>query len=285
MFEKELILQEQIELTRLMPEPPLMKELWKHGAIQFGYIFFFLISFPMTALVCFIFNVIHVNGLYISLTHYTKRRPSVERRSIGVWNKIFFVLTFLALVINFGMLTFSSDGVTELFTGKLNKEVDSKTIVVLLVILEHVAFVIKICLSVFINRTPLWVKRILDEQNERKQKDLERIKKKHVLNKNRIKNKGTRKQALDKFKNNARQSLCNLDFENTNINDLIGKNQEKEDNKDDSDYYMYQNSEDNESKSRTQSEDENGSEKKKWKSYVYGGKGKMKSRSFNEDND
>ena len=207
--EKELILQEQIEVSNTMPQPPGLKILWKHGAIQFGYVFFFLVSFPATALICIFFNVVHINGLYMSFTGYIKRKPSVERNSIGVWNKIFFILTFLALLINMAMLMFSSNGAVELIEHKFNYKINTYTLIVILVMVEHVTLLLKMLLSLLIRKTPKWVENILKERNDKQQKHHEKLKAKYTLNKQREVFSNTKGKILDQVVNKMRKSIIN----------------------------------------------------------------------------
>ena len=181
--EKELILLEQIELQAIMPGPPSLKYLWKYGSIQFGYICFFLLSFPPAAIIGVIMNVFHINLIYYSFTSIIQRKDSVERNSIGVWNQIFFAMTFIALIINIGILIFSSDGFQQFISDKLNENYDAYTIVVILVVIEHIAFIFKFVLSALICYSPTWVKRRLQVRRIKKMMDQDKLRKKYALNK------------------------------------------------------------------------------------------------------
>jgi len=181
--EKNLVLQEQIEIPNIMPKPPIQKELWKYGAIQFGYISFFLLSFPAAAIVGVILNVIHINLLYYGFTTHIQRKDSVERSNIGVWNTIFFIMSFIALISNMGILVFGSDGFREFVADALDRDFDSYTIVIILVIIEHIGFIFKFVISTALKGTPAWVRRIVNRRKNKKLKDQEKIKKKYALNK------------------------------------------------------------------------------------------------------
>lgn len=166
-----------------MPKLPILKELWKYGSIQFGYISFFLLSFPAAAIIGVVMNVIHVNLLCYSLSTVMQRKDSVERRSIGVWNHIFFAMSFIALVTNIAILVFGSNGFREFVAEKLEQSYDSYTIVVILVIIEHIGFILKFGLSTLISHSPSWVKRRLEVETIKRSMDQERLKKRYALSK------------------------------------------------------------------------------------------------------
>lgn len=190
-IEKELVLQEQVELSLIMPKAPIMKELWKYGAIQFGYIAFFLLSFPATAVAGVALNILHINFLYFSFTSYTQRRDSVERRSIGVWNAIFFVMSFIALVVNMSVIVFSSNSLKKLLDSVMKRKYDAYTIFTILVVIEHIGFTLKFLVAAVMGGKPAWVAKILRAQATRKQKDDEKIRRKYTLNKTMAKRQNT----------------------------------------------------------------------------------------------
>lgn len=199
--EKELVLQEQIELSTIMSKPPILKELWKYGAIQFGYISFFLLSFPAAALIGVILNVIHINFLYYSFTHHTQRRNSVERSDIGVWNSIFFIMSFIALCINMGILVFSSIGFRVLLGKILHHDYDAYTVIVILIVIEHIGFILKFLVGSVMQGMPQWVLKILSEQSARKHKDNEKMRKKYAMGKNKNKRQDTEIAAFGRLLN------------------------------------------------------------------------------------
>ena len=160
-----------------------MQELWKYGAIQFGYVCFFLITYPPVAMIVVIMNVVHVELIYRSFTTVIKRKDSVERSSIGVWNHIFLAISFLALIFNIGILVFSSNGVKEFIAGKLQKELDSYALVVVLVIVEHIGFVLKFIISAIIRGSPTWVARHQAARNMRKMMNHLKLRKKYAQRK------------------------------------------------------------------------------------------------------
>ncbi len=175
-IEKDLILQEQVELSIIMPYPFSQIELWKNNAIQFGYIAFFSVSFPPATLWGLLVNIFHIYFIYYSFSDHLKRTPSIERDGIGVWNYIFSFMTFAALVFNIGILIFTSQGLLDVLDD-LNLDLNSYSSFVMIVILEHILFIIMFLLSRMIYDKPYWVrtqnkvakfKKMIDE-NEMKQ--------------------------------------------------------------------------------------------------------------------
>ena len=161
-----------------MVAPVNLKLTWIHNAIQFGYIAFFSISFPIAALIGLLINVFHINFFYFSLTDHTKRKPSLERGNIGVWNSIFSFMSFSALVVNVAILTFSSQGARKLAEIGNGKEMTLSHYIIVLVIAEHFIFLIKFVLTLAIGDKPKWIVDYIKERKFKKKLDWERAKRK-----------------------------------------------------------------------------------------------------------
>ena len=172
-----------------MVNPIPMKKLWIHNAIQFGFIAFFALSFPAAAIIGLVINLFHINFLYFSFTDHLKRRPSVERGSIGVWNNIFIFMSFTSLVINIAILMFSSDGLEELLDQTKSFDFNNPiNVITALIIAEHIIFLVKFLITIFVADKPAWVKSYLYEQEYKKQLDDERSKKKMLKKLNKMNN-------------------------------------------------------------------------------------------------
>lgn len=179
-FEKELILLEQIELSCIMVPPTPIKTLWIHNFIQFGYIAFFSLVFPAAPVVGFLLNIFHINFLNFSFGDHVRRRKSVERGSIGIWNAILSFMSFSSLVINTAILVFTSDGLRKLLNSDSTTKYDSYTLILILVIFEHLVFLIKFGLTVLIANKPKWVIEYFQNQEIKKQMDEEIARKKEI---------------------------------------------------------------------------------------------------------
>lgn len=185
-----------------MVNPVPMKKLWIHNAVQFGYISFFAIIFPAATLIGLAINLFHINFLNFSFTDHLKRRPSVERGSIGVWNKIFHFMSFTALAINVAILTFRSDSVKKLVEKQANHSYDPYSILIIIIIAEHVLILFRFAVSAMVSSRPKWVKNYLDNQNYKKRLDEEKLKKKLVKTTNQMKSqKKIEKSAKDLMAN------------------------------------------------------------------------------------
>ena len=155
-IEKNLILQEQVELSMLMPNPPDQIELWKNNVIQFGYVAFFSVAFPPATLWGLIVNVSHIFFIYFSFSDHIKRTPSKERDSIGVWNYILSFMVFFSLVINVSILVFTSNSINKIVNEE--EKFTKNDIFLTLVILEHLVFILIFIMQKLINDEPKWVR-------------------------------------------------------------------------------------------------------------------------------
>ena len=226
--EKEQILLEQIELSTIMVNPIPLKKLWIHNAIQFGFIAFFVLSFPAAAIIGLIINLFHINFLYFSFTDHLKRRPSVERGNIGIWNSIFLFMSFIALVINIAILVFSSEGLVELLQqGNNSFDLSRENVILVLVIAEHIVFLIKFILTLIINDKPQWVSSYLYEQNFKKQIDEENTKKKMLAKLKKIKQDKRKKKLKEKLSDKLSKTIEEDEGE-LKPSGWFGRNTEKE---------------------------------------------------------
>ena len=187
-IEKELILQEQVEISILMADPINLIELWKNSAIQFGYISFFSVAFPAATLWGLLVNIFHIFFIYFSSTDHIKRTPSKERDSIGVWKYIFDFMTFASLTVNIGILVFTSNGMKQLVTDKKG-HFDKYNFVLILVVAEHAIFIIIYIFKKIISNKSSWVLIENDNIKFKKTIDEEIIKKKLIKEENNLKEK------------------------------------------------------------------------------------------------
>ena len=187
-IEKELILQEQIEISILMADPIDLIELWKNSAIQFGYISFFSVAFPAATLWGLLVNIFHIYFIYFSSTDHIKRTPSKERDSIGVWKYIFDFMTFASLVVNIGILVFTSEGMKRLVTDE-NGYFNKYNLIIILVIAEHTIFVIIYIFKKLISKQSSWVKIENENIKFKKTIDEEVIKRKLIAEEKNFKQK------------------------------------------------------------------------------------------------
>lgn len=177
--EEKLFLQEQIELSVLMPKAPDLKELWNNAILQFGYIAFFSLSFPAAPFWGVIISTIHMNFTFYSMSKYIQRPICLERDSIGIWKHIFFVYSLIALAINAAILLFTSGGVFLLLEWNGFSMYDWYRVAVVIAIAENITFLLKYLLSTSISDSPGWIQREMQARKVRKTIDEERSKVEH----------------------------------------------------------------------------------------------------------
>lgn len=171
--EKELILQEQIELTVLMPCAPSMYKLWFNNLVQIGYISFFSLSFPIAPLWGVLMGFLQVNFMFWVFGASIQRSPSVEAESIGIWEDIFFVYSLFTLIVNTFVLMFASKGIFTLTNLSSLNTSNVYTVTVGLIIAENVIFIIKFLIAAMIPDCPAWVRTERANQNKLKDFTLE----------------------------------------------------------------------------------------------------------------
>lgn len=177
--EKELVVQEQAELSVLMPPAPSMHKLWFNNLVQIGYIAFFSLSFPIAPLWGVVMGFVQVNTMFWVFGASIQRAPSVEAESIGIWEDIIYVYSLLALIVNAFILMFSSKGIFELVRLDSADTWDVYTVTVALVIAENIIFVVKFLIAALIPDVPAWVKAERANQSKLKEFTLDsEIKKK-----------------------------------------------------------------------------------------------------------
>ena len=135
-----------------MVKPYDLIELWMNNAIQFGYIAFFSMAFPLAPLYgCFI-NFLHVNLLFKSLTQYTQRIPSKERGNIGIWKYILGFMIYVALAVNAGIIAFCRHD-----SQKPRDPKSQHDILVNMIFTEHIVFFLIFAISRCISNKPRWL--------------------------------------------------------------------------------------------------------------------------------
>lgn len=168
-IEKKLMMQEQVELTLLMPRPVEMNDLWFNGILQVGYMSFFSLSFPLAPIWGILINVVHIN-LFHYFTGSSLKRPLVnESENIGIWENILFVYSLISLIINTGILMFSCQGIFELVNLKSSISSDLYRITISLIIIENAVLLIKFLVAEVIPDCPKWVSKIKNNKEIKKE--------------------------------------------------------------------------------------------------------------------
>ena len=189
-LEKKLILQEQIERTMIMSKHPDLRLIWTNYAIQFGYISFFSLVFPLAPLIGCLLNIFDLMFSYFALTDHIQRKKCIEQGSIGIWAHIFMLMSFVSLFSNLGIMIFADAGVEDLLRRfKVPEDyIGDKFIIIYLAIAEHIIFLIKFLLSIAIVGMPRWIREEISDRNNKQELHNEAVKREllQIRNKKKI---------------------------------------------------------------------------------------------------
>lgn len=213
-FEKKLVLQEQIERTMTMSQISNLRLVWTNYAIQFGYISFFSLAFPMAPLIGLLLNLFDLQFSYFALTDHIRRKLAVERGSIGIWNHIFTLMSFCSLFVNLAILILDNDGIKSLisiFTPDV-EHAEKYDIAIYVAFAEHLIFLLKFMLALSIQDVPKWVRDHLEDREHKENIEIEKLKKKYFEYKNR-----------DKLRNNV-NIQNNKELLKDNLIGILGPN-------------------------------------------------------------
>jgi hypothetical protein len=205
-MEGELLLWEAVEVSIIQPSPLPMEDIWLNYMLQFGFIAFFSITFPLAPLIGFLFNILDMNFVFYSFSRVFKRQTIIELDSIGVWNKIINGITIVSLIVNIALFAWCSDGFEKLVGIHVNKYY----LLLALVIYEHIVFIIKFISSILIKSKPLWL------ENQLKHRKIKGQMYKESANQKKL----TEKKISDFFKNKKDKKLKDL-FPKIRQNDII----------------------------------------------------------------
>lgn len=176
-FERSLVSLEQIEKTRFMVDTgKSVNKRYLFLAIQFGYIGMFMPVFPLAATFAFLANTVMIQLTAKSYSTIARRSLSMEMETIGVWNDIFFVMTFLSSVVNAMFVAFTSTSMQIYFDSKI-------TIIIVVLLAEHFIIMVKFALGKLIPDIPGSIRKRRQNANY-----LEIKAKQAVIDKNKLRN-------------------------------------------------------------------------------------------------
>lgn len=168
---KQLIFQEQIEVSQKMINfGDLLNDFYNSLALQFGYICFFGVYFPLGLFFLLIADICSLALTAFAYSDHIKRSRSEDMNSIGVWNKIFNSVGYLGVIYNGLIPIYPGSGLISLF-GTYNFTRD----VILILILEHMLILLKALLTMAHNRLPLWVLERIKKERYLEEKHHEKI--------------------------------------------------------------------------------------------------------------
>lgn len=115
--------------------------------IQYGYVILFSASFPLTAILAYILNVIEYRIDAFKLCHLVRRPYPQPAENIGIWYYIIQSIAYIGIVTNVAIAIFTA----HIFDTSL----ESKWVIFL--IIEHALLLFKFALSSYIPDTPYLV--------------------------------------------------------------------------------------------------------------------------------
>ncbi|ETV97119.1 hypothetical protein, variant 1 [Aphanomyces invadans] len=147
---------------------------FKEMMIQYGYVTLYAPVFPLAPLFALLNNVIEARSDLFKLVNvYGMQRPYAKHvHGIGVWERVLFMISIVAVLVNCGLL-----GVYEL--PKLAPTLSDVYKCCLVVLLEHVVLLIKLCVNWSNKEASLWTA----ADHRRKYFDLQSIHMKQALQK------------------------------------------------------------------------------------------------------
>lgn len=167
-FEQELMRQEQVEVSALMPPLSDITELWLHTIRQVGFVAFFSLSFTIGPLWVFVVEVFSIHLSFFVMSSAVKRPIADEKNNIGVWEQVLFIYTMIGLIINAFIVAFSCKGVYELIGWDSESKENQYKLLVILIIVENSVFVLKFIVDAIIPDMPGWIKKKMKGRKDRK---------------------------------------------------------------------------------------------------------------------
>ena len=128
--------------------------------IQFGYIAFFSVAFPLAPLCALLTNIIEIRAGAYKLLRVYRRPLAVRSPGIGVWLAVLQVMSVVAVLTNCALIGFASDQVDNWVPN-----VSAATKIVIIFVFEHVVIAIKLIVHVYLFSVPRSVQ--LEMQREK----------------------------------------------------------------------------------------------------------------------
>ncbi|XP_069783985.1 anoctamin-8 [Narcine bancroftii] len=119
--------------------------------IQFGYVVLFSSAFPLAAMCALINNIIEIRSDAFKLCTGSQRPFGQRVDSIGQWQNVMETMGVLAIIVNCYLIGQCGQ------LQRLFPSLSSEMAIVLVVILEHFAFLLKYVLQIAIPDVPAWV--------------------------------------------------------------------------------------------------------------------------------
>ena len=142
--------------------------------IQFGYVTFFSMAFPLAPLCALLNNVIEIRTDAYKLCHNTQRPVARKASGIGVWFKVLEFMSLIAVLTNLAHIGFTSDQFSHYFPSITNAEK-----IFIIFCFEHIILGLEWVINATVPSSPAWVRKSIlrDEyiRRERHHKEVVRM--------------------------------------------------------------------------------------------------------------
>ena len=106
--------------------------------IQFGYVSFFTVAFPLAPLCALLTNILEIRAGAYKLLHVFRRPLAVRATGIGVWLTVLQVMSIVAVLTNCALIGFTSQQLNNWVPN-----VSSGTKILIIFVFEHVVIAVK----------------------------------------------------------------------------------------------------------------------------------------------
>ena len=106
--------------------------------IQFGYVSFFSVAFPLAPLCALLTNIVEIRAGAYKMLHVFRRPLAVRATGIGVWLTVLQIMSIIAVLTNCALIGFTSQQVDNWVPN-----VSSGTKILIIFVFEHVVIAVK----------------------------------------------------------------------------------------------------------------------------------------------
>ena len=149
--------------------------------IQYGYITMFAVAFPIAPLLAYLNNLMEAKVDFMKLKGC--RRPSiVNQTTIGGWYQCLNIITFASVLTNCFLLCIVSENFKTFVPSYMESLLESpQSKFLVMILLEHVIFLLKWFLSGMIEDVPYWIREKMAQETDRIDASLTEERFKHFI--------------------------------------------------------------------------------------------------------
>jgi len=145
-----------------MPAYPSTVGDYAECILMYGYLVLFGVAFPLTVVVLFVDNLIEVRTDAFKILKVYQRVNADKAANIGAWFYILKIITFIAMFTNAGLLVFTANSASTIFSPGRFKAQDSK--VLLFLVLVNLFYICSRVISYLVSDIPSATRKKLARQ-------------------------------------------------------------------------------------------------------------------------